>query len=730
MKQLLPIILLLAVPALAQVHPPDPQGGIPVSPAPSPLPIDGAIGTDGEHYFIAWSGTLGDIHGTRVSPTGAILDPEGIVIAPTYERDEAPVVVSRGENWIVFYSAGRIGTRVAEVLSSGAVPRGRTLGRVRVTDAVEVAGVVRAAVTQYDEYWSPTVHWAKLSDDLEIVDETPLTTAVSENPKAATDGRSSFVVWNEQEGEDKILRFALIGVDGQVIATAELAREPSSSTHGFPGFDADVAWNGNRFLVVWRQHGIQAASYDPQSGNMGTFAMSEEETSTQPSIAAAGGEAIVTWSHGGEFVGARLISETVVDRFPLTDGQVSAVATNGDNFLMIAGGMARLIETSVTPPRINPSYPVTYGFRSQPRPEIVVGDTILLTLPETDHLEAWRFTRDGKRLDPADQPIVIDQIDLEYPKHVAKTSSTDQYLLAWNREEEVPSWFGEEDVVGLRVSHDGTILDAEPFVIVPATEGLPCRVQSVASDGSEFLVAYACTRTAEFFLPALLRTARVSAEGEVLRIDDEPIVPHEYSQTDSSIVWTGTAYQLAWNQHLNLPPFLPHSPPATYEVRTVQLDRSGELIDGTLHTLSGVMENSEELVNPDVATNGQHVLVAWSAGAELLSLDGVPSRSFSFDEQLPDVKAIWTGGDYFLWAPDTRRVTRIDPSAAATHLSTSELFDAEGTPLLGGVAPLYGSRLLMTYTTRWTPRPQAHSEFLERAYYRITGGVRRRGVRR
>ena len=722
----------IAISAEAQLRPSDPQGGIPVSPLePAALSVgyDVSIATDGSRYFAAWSGgwtNNRDIVGARLGPEGEVLDPEGVPIAPTYEGDEDPVVVWDGSDWLVFHWAGRLGGRVVKLDASGRVVTGRSLERVRVTDAIRVAGRVYLSFIRFDLTFAPTVSWGVLADDLTIVEEIPLSTRPSGVPRIAADGTTTVVVWESWEDPYTVLNAATIDLVGVVVEQGEVTRVNAQSPTGdwFPSFHPDVSWDGSSWIIVWSESGIRAVILG-QSGETGEpFMLDAVDGSAHPAIASHGGESVVTYTTPGadglyvsNVNGIRLIGTTIAERFEiaLAAGWIPApVATNGRNFVVVAGGMAHVIDTSddVT---VSAPYPLTFGFRSEPLPDIIGEQMLLLTLQDAERVRAWRFSRDGRRLDPPDRPIVI-----EGPSSHVAAASDDTFLIAWAAD--------GGRFVGQRISTGGSVIDDEPFVIAENDEERECSLAAAASDGVDFLVVFQCTEVGPGpTIPSLLRTAIVSASGETSP-PSAALVPHEFSQLDPAVAWTGSRYQLAWSQQLTPWPMFPRSPPVEYELSTMQLDREGKAIQGTLRVVVG-RTTSGNLTTPAVASNGMTVLVSGGSGGELLTPEGELLGRVEYDAPVWLPRAIRTGSDYLVWAHGGRTAVRVDPAADGIA-STFEYFDPDGVPRLGGIGALSGGRRLLSYTSRWIPFPRGHAGFLDRAYYRISEGQRRRTVRR
>src|SRR5439155_1105187 len=85
---------------------------------PSPIAISGStsyvyqptIAFDGTNYFVAWwDSRSGHIYGARVSRAGTVLDPEGIRITTGSAWAEKPAIAFGGTNYLVAWQDARFG---------------------------------------------------------------------------------------------------------------------------------------------------------------------------------------------------------------------------------------------------------------------------------------------------------------------------------------------------------------------------------------------------------------------------------------------------------------------------------------------------------------------------------------------------------------------------------------------------------------------------------------------
>jgi hypothetical protein len=127
---------------------------------PSGIPISTGAGTqsgpslafDGANFLVAWedsrSGSDINIHGTRVTPTGVVLDPAGIVISQAEGYQEFTAVGFGGTSFLVVWRDHRSGSQW-DIYGARVTPQGTVL------DSVGIA-IWQAANYQYYLY-SPAV---------------------------------------------------------------------------------------------------------------------------------------------------------------------------------------------------------------------------------------------------------------------------------------------------------------------------------------------------------------------------------------------------------------------------------------------------------------------------------------------------------------------------------------------------------------------------------------------
>jgi hypothetical protein len=220
-----------------------------------------------------WAGVPdGDIHATRVSTTGAILDPQPIQVDdPTGNASLRPAIASDGTDFQVVWEESRFvlglydvyGTRVS---AGGEVHRPNTAITVRTArdqdhNDLDVAwqnGTYLATWTQwYDEARSDSdVYGARLDDTGAVLDPGPFAIAAGPDhqsgPRVAGNGGRFFVAWRDGRYDADPGTSARVGTE---IGTDGTIESPDGQLIGFASEGLAVApASDSRFGVAYSRY--------------------------------------------------------------------------------------------------------------------------------------------------------------------------------------------------------------------------------------------------------------------------------------------------------------------------------------------------------------------------------------------------------------------------------------------------------------------------------------------
>lgn len=173
-----------------------------------------AIAFDGTNYMVMWrderNGTYTDIYGARVSTSGAVLDPDGIAISTAAGHQYAPAIAFDGTNYMVVWYDEHTGSYYdvygTRVTTSGAVidPTGiaiSTAPNYQGYPAITFDGIDYVVVWQDFRSGTYDVYGSRVATNGAVLDPggIPISAAASYQgfPAIAFDGTNCMVVWQD-----------------------------------------------------------------------------------------------------------------------------------------------------------------------------------------------------------------------------------------------------------------------------------------------------------------------------------------------------------------------------------------------------------------------------------------------------------------------------------------------------------------------------------------------------
>ena len=234
--------------------------GIAVATAPGNQ-LEPSVAFDGTNYLVVWQhlptetadDDRSDVFGARVTPAGEVLDPEGIPIATTTDREDRPVVAFDGTNYLVAWHQRSGGIRATRVSTAGTVldSTALTISPNGWNAAVAYGG------GSYLVVWNggPIVA-SRVGTDGSVLDPAGVTISPSAHgsaePAIAFDGTNHLVAWDDNRNDPWGDIFAArVSPAGTVLDPSGIAVAANSSPAGLAQREPSVAANGS-FLVAWR----------------------------------------------------------------------------------------------------------------------------------------------------------------------------------------------------------------------------------------------------------------------------------------------------------------------------------------------------------------------------------------------------------------------------------------------------------------------------------------------
>lgn len=315
----------------------------------------------GAHYFVAWQDdrtTAGnfDIYGARVSTSGTVTDPSGLLINASANSQTAPAVANDGTNVLVVWQDDRITPGSHDIYGSRVGATGVVLegGGVKISDAVgsQRAPSVAWNGSTYLAVWEDLrnskidIYGALISSSLVVGDPTGRVisagTATRQQPSVAVNGSTFMVAWEDVRSG---LTFDVYGTRvssvGAVLDSPNLAISTAASDQRLPV----IAGDGTHFQVVWQDHRAGLTNWDLYGGRVAAMsgalpdgqgvaistALTDEQ---QPAIASAGARAFLVVYQAfvtGSANGLRARARTLANAAPVASAQ--SLSTNEDTAL-------------------------------------------------------------------------------------------------------------------------------------------------------------------------------------------------------------------------------------------------------------------------------------------------------------------------------------------------------------------------------------------------------------
>ena len=227
-----------------------------------------SVAFDGANYLVTWSSGegLADIEGKRVSPTGVVLDRTPITVSSAPDVQEQPQVVFDGTNYLAVWQDQRNGTY--DIYGTRITPAGTVLDPdgFPVCQAVNgqelpglAAGPSNLLVAWQDKRYDnarPHIYATRLDSTGAVQGpETPIpglvhSYSIQTNPAATFDGINYFVVW--QDSQPGTTTWDIMGA--RVAPTGEVLDVPPIRVSS----DTEYQWNpvvtygGSEYLVTWQ----------------------------------------------------------------------------------------------------------------------------------------------------------------------------------------------------------------------------------------------------------------------------------------------------------------------------------------------------------------------------------------------------------------------------------------------------------------------------------------------
>lgn len=328
------------------------------------------VSWNGTELFVAWTdqreSSYGEIYGARLTPSGTVLDPQGIFISRATEWEQAPATVRQGSSFRILWEQREFFYQVLDWNVFGALvaPDG-TVG-----DSAPVA-------TEMTSQWQPSIAWngsdylaawfeqrsgfqsdlyvGRVDESGAILDGTGVLAAhdvePQQNVRIASDGTDFLLAWaGDQTGD---IYAARISAEGAVLDPDGFRLSEPDRYDSYPG----IAWDGVNYLVVWQSAnasgaGVYGARVTPAGAVLDDppFAIADSAwDENEPTLAWDGTNYLVVWNDDRNPSADRIFGARVSPSGSVLDPggiQIShgpshdwdpAIAYGGGNYLVVWG---------------------------------------------------------------------------------------------------------------------------------------------------------------------------------------------------------------------------------------------------------------------------------------------------------------------------------------------------------------------------------------------------------
>jgi phosphoribosylformylglycinamidine (FGAM) synthase PurS component len=222
----------------------------------------------GGSFLVAWEAGQGsdyDIYGTRVTPQGKLLDPQGIVISRAESYQRVPAVVYGSTSFMVVWEDFRSGgERHRHIYGARVTPQGKILdpqgiaisqaANCQESPAVSFDGANFFVVWEDSRDGGFDIYGARVTPQGTVLDSQGIvisrTSAYEESPAVGFDGENYLVVWNRLGGpyDPSDIYGARVTPQGKVLDQSGIVVTRAKDCQRSPA----VGFDGANFLVVWQ----------------------------------------------------------------------------------------------------------------------------------------------------------------------------------------------------------------------------------------------------------------------------------------------------------------------------------------------------------------------------------------------------------------------------------------------------------------------------------------------
>jgi hypothetical protein len=473
-----------------------------------------SIAFDGTNYLVVWQeihNTVNyDIYGTRVQPSGIVIDTNAIPMTNSVYRENSPSIAFDGTNYFVSWVRDSInevdvyGVRVNQtgiILDSTQIRITPTISNQYLPSIIFGDSDYLCVWEEIDSDSSYGIFGSRVDTSGSVIDTTgisisPLTTVYAQNHSSiAFDGTNYFVTWMDFRNHDWDIYGARLNNYGNVLESSSIVITTESGRQKNPC----VAFDGTNYFVAWDKP--TRGTRVNQSGIVLDTNGIIIHGGDRPAIAFDGTNYLVAvqrWRWWDDYwwpdIAGLLMDQTgiVINSFHITQGNQDdmychpAVVFDGLNYFVVyeewQGGIIRGKRVSQSGTVLD-SQGVVISFACPPRNPAVAFDG-------TNYFVVWYFGQPpggdiyGAIVDTA--ATLIDTFTIStapnaqgYPQiAIADTN----YYVVWHENQD-----GDWNICGAKLSMYGTVIDYFIVSQQPGDQVFPALTHGL---GNQFLITY------------------------------------------------------------------------------------------------------------------------------------------------------------------------------------------------------------------------------------------------
>jgi hypothetical protein len=719
-----------------------------------------AIAFGAPNYLVVWADSRnGDIYGARVTPACEIIDSVGIEIAHAANSQNSPSVTFDGTNYFVVWSDKRNGLYNNDIYGARVSPSGVVLDPdgIAVSSASSyqlypsvIFGNGYYFVVWQDgrfsgsSYWETDIYGARVDLSGNVLDPNGIRLAHASSfqsyvrPSVAFDGINYLAGW--QSNNPYRLYGARVDTHGVVLDVPGFA--VCSGTGGLP-MDPKITFGGSYYLIVWDENRIgpytdiwgaridtSGTVLDPNGFNI-TYTHTDT-LNLLPTANYDGNNYFVFWVHkisglsNYDIYGAR-VNQTggIID----PNGIPIATSPYNQTLPSVSFGSS---DYFVAWQDNSNYYSDIYGTSVDTSGSVVNPDGALISLAAygqnsssisfdgTNYLVVWqdyqnqsvdiygvRVNQSGTVLESQGTPICNTDGDQVSPEIGFDGTN---YLVVWQDNHTGSPSYAPWDIYAARVDQTGTVLDPGGFVI--SGENFNQWCPSVGFDGTNYFVVYTDGGGTGGY-GGEIYAIRVDQNGVVL--DPPPGIAICYlpgsNQLNTAVVFNGTNYLVCWQDDRYGWTF-------EYEIYGARVSPNGTVLDPDGIRISPFV-NYFNHISPAVASDSKDYFVVWAyrewnneeyhyeiygsridSSGVVIDTSGIPICTADNHQKNPSV--IFDGINYIVTWQDNRTgdydIYGVVVNPSGTVIDSFIVSDQYGHQTDPELTIGNGNKLLITYT--------------------------------